>query len=197
MQKTDRELIIISGANGSGKTTFAMEYMDVIDYEFLNADEIAKEIEKENPNNALIKAGRIFFKRLNDCIKEHRSFVIETTLSGTYINKVAIRARENGYKLIMIYLFLDDPKLCIERVNIRVLKGGHNVPIEDIVRRFYRSKNNFWNNFTDLADSWSLIYNGDKGFQQVAIGEGQEQEYSIENPELFKKFKNISNEGSE
>jgi len=92
--------------------------------------------------------------------------------------------------LTVIYLFLDDPKLCIERVNIRVLKGGHDVPVEDIVRRFYRSKDNFLNNFTLLADSWSLIYNGEKGFQQVAIG--FEQKYSIENPELFTKFKNIS-----
>jgi len=190
MPTFEKELIIISGANGTGKTTFAKEFMNVLGYEFLNADEIAKEIEKEHPNSAFISAGRIFFKRLNDCIENQRSFIVETTLSGTYINKVAIKAKENRYKLIVIFLFLDDPKLCIERVNIRVLKGGHNVPIEDIVRRFYRSKDNFWINFTALADSWSLIYNGDKGFQQVAIG--LKKEYSIENPELFNKFKSIS-----
>jgi len=72
MQKTDKEIIIIGGANGSGKTTFAKEFMNVIGYEFLNADEIAKEIEKKEPDSVLIKAGRIFFKRLNDCIEDAR-----------------------------------------------------------------------------------------------------------------------------
>ena len=69
------------------------------------------------------------------------------------------------------------------------MKGGHNVPIIDIIRRYYRSKNNFWNNFTQLADNWHLFYNGEEGFQQVAIGKNEE--YSIENPVLFNQFNNI------
>jgi len=190
MQNTGKEVVIIAGANGSGKTTFAKEFINVLNYEFLNADEIAKEIENDDPNNALIKAGRIFFKRLDKCIQDERSFIVETTLSGSYINKVAKRALGCGFRLTVIYLFLDDPKLCIERVKIRVLKGGHDVPVEDIIRRFYRSKENFWGNFAKLADNWSLVYNGEKGFQQVAIGFNEE--YSIENPELFDKFKSIS-----
>lgn len=91
-------------------------------------------------------------------------------------------------KFKMIYLFLDSPELCIDRVKLRVTKGGHDVPVEDIVRRFYRSKNNFWNNFTKLADNWNLIYNGDEGFQQVALGDTKE--YRIENDFLLKMFLN-------
>ncbi|MEZ4933916.1 MAG: hypothetical protein R2788_17560 [Saprospiraceae bacterium] len=64
------------------------------------------------------------------------------------------------------------------------------MPEEDIIRRFYRSKNNFWNNFTSLADNWILIYNGDEGFQQVAVGDMEE--YRIENTFLFQLFlKNV------
>ncbi|NJN77045.1 MAG: hypothetical protein HC803_00900 [Saprospiraceae bacterium] len=60
------------------------------------------------------------------------------------------------------------------------------MPLEDIRRRFDRSKNNFWKNFTELANSWTLLYNGNEGFQQVAIGE--ENELSIENKFLFDLF---------
>jgi len=70
-----------------------------------------------------------------------------------------------------------------------VLKGGHDVPVEDIKRRFVRSKNNFWNNFISIADDWILLYNGEKGFQQIAIG--NHQDYSIDNPTLFNVFKSI------
>ena len=188
-QVTDKQLIIIAGANGSGKTTFAIPYIKELGYDFLNADEIAKELELQGHKSVMIKAGRIFFNRLNKNIEEGVNFVVETTLSGTYINKVAIRAKKAGFNIAIIYIFLDDAELCVERVKTRVIKGGHHVPTEDIIRRFYRSKENFWKNFTQLADEWHLLYNGEESFQQVAIGaQGQ---FSIENELLFSKFKNI------
>ena len=190
-KKLNKKLIIVGGANGSGKTTFAIPYVQELGFDFLNADEIAKDLEEKGEQNTLIKAGRIFFKKLNENISNGKSFVVETTLSGSYINKVAEKAKTAGYEIKMIYIFLDSPELCIQRVKGRVRKGGHDVPEEDIVRRFYRSKNNFWNNFTKLAENWNLIYNGDEGFQQVALGDLEE--YRIENSFLFQLFlKNVS-----
>ncbi len=78
--------------------------------------------------------------------------MVETTLSGTYINKVAQKAINNGYKVAIIYIFVDDEAICVQRVRNRVLKGGHDVPLVDIIRRFGRSKKNFWQNFTKLAN---------------------------------------------
>lgn len=189
MKNTEKQLIIISGPNGVGKTTFAKPYVLELNYEFLNADEIVKELEIRGESNSLVKAGRIFFSRLKKFLEEGRSFVVETTLSGTYINKVAAKAQSNGYTVSIIYIFLDNADLCVKRVSMRVFKGGHDVPVEAIKRRFYRSKNNFWNNFISIADNWLLLYNGEKGFQQVAIG--NHQFYSINNLALFNIFKSI------
>jgi predicted ABC-type ATPase len=186
---SDKQLIIVGGANGSGRTTFAIPYVKERGYDFLNADEIAKELEIQGKKNALIKAGRIFFSRLDRNIRDGANFVVETTLSGTYINKVAARAKNSGYNLKTVYIFLDNTELCIERVKTRVLKGGHNVPKVDIERRFYRSKNNFWQNFIHLSDEWHLLYNGLESFQQVA--NGTKSDFSIENELLFKMFKSI------
>lgn len=185
----DKEIIIVGGANGSGKTTFAMQYLTELKLDFLNADLLTKEIEDRGESNALIKAGRIFFAKLDQFISNGTSFIVETTLSGSYINKVTKRAKQEGYQIRLIYLFLENPDLCIERVKTRVIKGGHDVPEIDVVRRFYRSLDNFWNKMSKLSNNWVLIYNGDEGFQQVAVGDGEE--YSVGNELLFNKFLNI------
>jgi predicted ABC-type ATPase len=111
----------------------------------------------------MIAAGRVFFGRLNEFLEKKKDVVLETTLSGTYINKVALRARAIGYKITVIYVFVSDPKTCMERVKMRRRKGGHDVPEEDIERRFYRSFGNFWFNFIEIANRWMLYYNGEEG----------------------------------
>lgn len=194
MKTKNPRLIIVAGANGSGKTTFAIPYTKTLGFPFLNADEIAKILENKGESNPMIKAGRIFFSTLQNLLKNKENFVVETTLSGSYINKVAKKAKRQGYLVQIIYIFLDNPDLCVDRVKSRVLKGGHHVPTEDIVRRYYRSKTNFWNNFTNLASDWKLYYNGEEGFQTVAIG--KESNFSVENPILFNLFHFNVNERS-
>ena len=76
------KLYIIAGANGSGKTTFAKSFANIHKMHFINADEIAKELDPENITKHQVKAGRIFFQELNKRLNEKNSFVIETTLSG-------------------------------------------------------------------------------------------------------------------
>lgn len=196
MRKTKPEIIVISGANGVGKTTFAKPYVEKIGYEFLNADEIAKKLDEKGYKNVMIKAGREFFSRLQVSIRSRKNIVVETTLSGSYINKVAKRALEQGYQLKVIYIFVDDDNICVDRVRSRVLKGGHDVPEEDIRRRFHRSIQNFWKNFIPISNYWMLLYNGDESYQQVALG--LENTYSVENINLFTLFQSIltTDEGS-
>ena len=80
MQK--KILYIIAGANGSGKSTLASELLPSENLDFLNADEVAKEICPENIESVKIKAGKIVLSRLEKLLNTEKSFAIETTLSG-------------------------------------------------------------------------------------------------------------------
>lgn len=183
------ELIIIAGANGVGKTTFARPYTKELGYDFLNADDLTKDFEDKGEKAPLIKAGRVFFRTLNAFIENGESFVVETTMSGSYINKVTVKAKSKGYFIRVIYIFLESPEICKNRVRMRTKKGGHHVPDEDVERRFYRSLNNFWKNFSEMSDEWILNYNGENGFQEVA--EGVRGEFEVLNDMLFAKFISI------
>lgn len=83
-----KEIIIIAGANGVGKTTFARAFLQEYDYEFLNADEIAKSLSAKNPQDKKISAGKLFFRKLNEAVAEDKSLLIESTLAGRYLQKL-------------------------------------------------------------------------------------------------------------
>jgi len=181
-----KKLFIVAGANGSGKTTFAKLLTEQYNLTFVNADEIAKEIDPNNTTGGELAAGRVFFERVDELIRTEQSFALESTLSGLYLRKLIKRVKEQGYSVDLIYIFLENPKVCIGRIKERVLKGGHHVPEHDVIRRYFRSKNNFWNIYRLLVDKWFLIYNSDLHFDEFCIGKGME--YSINNDDLFSEF---------
>lgn len=168
MHDRNPRLIIVAGANGSGKTTFAVPYSEQIGIQFLNADQFAKAYADRGEDSAMIKGGREFFRKLNAALNARRDVVIETTLSGTYTSKVARKAKSQGYTVEIIYMFLNSSDQCVERVAIRRRKGGHDVPEEDIRRRFGRSLSNFRFDLSSVSDVWSLYYNGGQSYQIVA-----------------------------
>ncbi len=91
-----KKCYIIAGPNGSGKTTFANEFLPVEGdcLNFVNADLIAQGLSPFQPDKMAIEAGRLMIKQINECIQRKESFAFETTLSGkSYINKALERAR--------------------------------------------------------------------------------------------------------
>lgn len=115
------QVVIVAGANGSGKTTFAKKFLDVTKYEFLT------------------------------------------------------------------YIFLGSETLCINRIKSRVRQGGHDVPEEDVVRRFRRGLLKFWDLYRLQVDLYSIYFNNEfYDFKQVAQGKNDNVEILLQ--PLFDDF---------
>ena len=118
-----------------------------------------------------ISAGKLFFQKLKKSVEDNKSLLIESTLSGRYLQKFLKNLKGENYQIRIIFLFADSPEILIERIAERVKKGGHFVSDEDVKRRFVRGKRNFWEVYRDLADEWFLYYNTEDNFQMIATGE--------------------------
>ena len=181
------ELTIVGGPNGSGKSTFAIAHTDNLGIPYVGADSIAAELNPDNPFSVRIAASRLFVESITASLRRKESFVVETTLAGRSFRHHIQAARENGFQITILFVFLDSADTCVERVAQRVLLGGHDVSEADIRRRFTRSIANFWNTYREMADSWILVYNSADTPATVAIGDSDRT--IIRNEKLFETFK--------
>lgn len=166
-------LYIIGGCNGAGKTTASYTVLPEIlnCKEFVNADEIARGLSPFNPTDVAIEAGRLMLKRIEELLAREESFSIETTLATrSYLNLVR-RAHAKGYRVTLLFFWLNSPELAIQRVAERVSKGGHDIP-EDIIRRRYVSGiRNLFDLYASEVDYWAIFDNSDTPRTMVAKGE--------------------------
>lgn len=152
---------IIAGPNGAGKTTFAENFLPIEAecLNFINADLIAKGIAPFNPESVALEAGKLFIRRMNRMTEHKESFAFETTLSGlNFVDRIK-KWRDIGYEVILYFLKLPNEEMAIQRVQLRVAEGGHNVPEEVIIRRYHRGWENFKKYYADLVDDWVVFDN--------------------------------------
>jgi predicted ABC-type ATPase len=147
------EAVLIAGANGAGKTTFARHFIPATfpHAEFLNADEIQTE---QGSRATPLAAGRELIRRLDDAVSAARDFAVETTLSSAQYARRLPAWRSLGYTSTLIFLEVPNAEFAIARVANRVAKGGHSIPEQDIRRRYSRGLALFQSVYRPLVDVW-------------------------------------------
>ena len=155
------QLYIIAGPNGSGKTTFAKEFLPqhVKCPNFINADMIAQGLSPFSPQAVAIKAGRILLGQIQEYSEKKVDFSFETTLSGKTYLSLFKKLKKKGYSIHLFFLWLPTAELSLERIKTRVALGGHDIPEKDVRRRFNRSIYNLFYLYRPVLDSWMLFDN--------------------------------------
>ncbi|MBQ8606631.1 MAG: zeta toxin family protein [Bacteroidaceae bacterium] len=188
----NKTLYIIAGCNGAGKTTASYTVLPEVWQcrEFVNADEIAKGLSPFNPESVAIEAGKLMLLRINELLKAEETFSIETTLSTKSYQNLIERAHANGYQVKLIFFWLDSSETAIKRVAQRVREGGHNIPTEVIIRRYWAGINNLFDIYTDKVDYWLLVNNTQGESVYIAEG-GKNLSINIFDLETYNNVKTI------
>jgi predicted ABC-type ATPase len=183
-----KNVYIIAGPNGSGKTTFAKKFLP--DYakcpNFVNADLIAQGLSPFSPRAAAIKAGRLVLEQIRNLAEKNVDFSFETILAGKSYISFLKALKGKGYSINIFFLWVPNAELAIDRIKDRVASGGHDVPAVDVKRRFNRGLYNFLNYYKPLADTWLLFNNADAVPQLIAQDKGGKAE--ILDKILFEKI---------
>jgi len=187
-----KKCYIIAGPNGAGKTTASYTILPEIIKckEFVNADEIAKELSPFQPETVSFEAGRIMINRINELLDNNESFAFETTLATkSYKNKI-IKAKKQGYTVILLFFWLNNIELAKERVKIRVKEGGHNIPEPIIERRYLKGIFNLFNIYLSIVNG-VLIFDNSYGKHELIAHKMGIDYLEVIDLEKFEQLKNI------
>lgn len=179
-------LYVIAGCNGAGKTTASFTILPGMlnCKEFVNADGIAAGLSPFNPESVAIEAGRLMLSRIEELLRVRVDFAIETTLATRSYLPLIKKAQALGYKVTLLYIWLDSPKTAKERVAIRVTKGGHNIPEDVIERRYYRGIFNLIHLFISAVNTWMIVNSTNVIIEPIAEG-GQDVGNIISNDYIW------------
>ena len=131
-------LIFIAGVNGAGKSTFMADFQRAYpgELEIFNPDAVSKKIAAKHPEYGRLALWKDVVKELGLLLSSMKNIALETTLSGAATISQIRQAKQDGYRVEMIFLALDRLEIHIQRVKNRVQRGGHDIPVKDIERRF-------------------------------------------------------------
>ena len=186
------EIYIFGGCNGSGKTTLATTILSSLEnqLEFVNADIIAAELNPNNVDAAAIQASRLMLERLNTLSRQGTDFAFETTLAARTFARFLRNCQAQGYRINLVYVWLESVELAVNRVAKRVISGGHNIP-EDIIRRRYeRGRKNFVELYLPLADLFQAYDNSGEQSRLIAYCSESEQGITIVKHDIWNQIIN-------
>jgi predicted ABC-type ATPase len=188
----EKRLHIISGCNGVGKTTASLTTLpDMLHYkEFVNSDEIAKGLSPLMPADwsVSIEAGRVMKRRMLGLIARGETFALETTLASRSLVQVIESAHDRGYRVMLLYLWLDTPDLAMRRVRARRDAGGHFVEESIVRRRYVSGLLNLFDLYMSVSDEWAIMNSSTTPLTFIAKG-NKKGEGEIVNEEVYHQIK--------
>jgi predicted ABC-type ATPase len=135
-------------------------------------------------------AGKIMLRRIDELLNNNETFALETTLgSKSYKNKI-VNAQSKGYKVILLFFWLNNVSLAIKRVASRVKKGGHNIPTDVIRRRYFAGIANLFKIYLPICDEIIIIDKSE--FGKIYSASKEYKTVTIENEEKWKTIKKLS-----
>jgi predicted ABC-type ATPase len=187
---TERNLYIIAGCNGAGKTTASFTILpEILDCkEFVNADEIAKGLSPFQPEKVSFESGRIMLNRIQELFKNNENFAFETTLATKSYKQKIIDAKKNGYNTTLLFFWLKNSDLAKERVKTRVLEGGHHIESEVIERRYLSGIINLFDIYLPIVDQ-VLIFDNSEGKHKLIAEKSISDDLNIIDTKKFNQLK--------
>ena len=163
-----KSLWLLTGGNGSGKTTFYNLFLKPKGLAFVNADEIAKDVFPEDPEANSYNASHIAGKMREDLLIQGRSFCFESVFSHPSKIDFVAKAKALGYCVNLVFVHVDNPELNVGRVINRVIEGGHTVPEDKIRSRLPRTLKHVA--VAALLSDYFVVFDNsrlDKPFQKI------------------------------
>jgi len=185
-----KNLYIIAGCNGAGKTTASFTILpDILDCrEFVNTDEIAKGLSPFQPEKVAIEAGKIMLGRIKHLLNENVNFAFETTLASKTYKNTILKAQTAGYNVTLLFFWLQTVELAKKRVEKRVAEGGHNIEPEVIERRYLAGIRNLFDIYLPIADE-VFIYDNSNGNHELIAKKVGISKITIFNDNKYDKLK--------
>jgi predicted ABC-type ATPase len=150
----------------------------------VNVDLIASGLSPFDPERAALKAGRIMLGQIHSLGNRGLDFGFETTLSGkSYLKLLNELKQRRGYEIHLFFLWISSVKLALERIELRVQQGGHDIPEAVVRRRFNKGISNFFHFYRPVVDRWIIFNNSGDVPEVIAFEESGKLE--IVDPDLF------------
>lgn len=181
-------MYVIAGCNGAGKTTASYSILpEMLECtQFINSDEIAKELSAQS-KGIKFEATRIMLSRMYALIEEGSDFAFETTLATKTFKAIIKKAKDKGYKVTLVFFWLDTPELALRRVQERVEHGGHDVPKDVVYRRYVAGMRYLSQIYIPIADYWMIIDNSNNPFKLIADG-AKEEVLNVYDDDVFNQI---------
>lgn len=178
---------IFCGPNGAGKSTLAERFLRGR-LPIINPDVIAQGLPRRVDGSlAEMEAGRIALQERREHLAAGVSFAFETTLSGNTELATLRAARDCGFKVNLLFVGVEDAKQSAVRVGDRVRRGGHDVPIDALTRRYERTMCNFASAAV-CSDRVIVFDNSGFGHRLLFVQENGETRHHAAFPDWARKW---------